>query len=76
MAYTRENILQRMIDVQNITVEHTQRGVTQEWVFNNVIYPKYRISRKTFYNWLGEPMKQHQLQKIRAAKKAQMSIQF
>lgn len=57
MAYNRRNLLTRMIDVQSTTLEHTSRGVTQEWVFNNVIFPKLHISRRTFYEYLGTPAK-------------------
>ena len=52
MAYTQRNRLQRIIDIQTITLEHKQRGVTQEWVFDNLIFPTYRISRSTYYAYL------------------------
>jgi len=73
MAYTRENLLQRMIDIQNVTLEHTQKGVTQEWVFNNQIKPFYRISRKTYYNYLSVPAKK-QLKQLREIKEMQMQL--
>lgn len=73
MAYTRENILRRMIDVQNITLEHTQKGVTQEWVFIKVIQPQYRISRKTFYTYLGSPAKR-ELKQLAEAKRMQLQL--
>ncbi len=49
-------------------MEHTRKGVTQEWVFKNVIYPNYTISRRTYYNWLGTPAKQ-ELKKLEAQPK-------
>lgn len=53
MGYSRKNRLHRIVDVQNITLEHTrQYGSTQEWIYNNLIYPKYRISRTTYYIYL------------------------
>jgi hypothetical protein len=68
MAYNRRNILTRISKIQEITLEHTRKGVTQEWVFKNVIYPNYTISRRTYYNWLGTPAKQ-ELKKLEAQPK-------
>jgi hypothetical protein len=53
MAYNREHILERMIRIHNITLEHTSRGVTQEWVYNNIIFPEYLISKATYYKYLS-----------------------
>ena len=36
MAYNRENYLKRIIEIQEIVLEHQQRGVTQKW-YENVI---------------------------------------
>lgn len=57
MAYNRGNILKRMVEIQDITLEHTRRGVTQEWVYRNVIYPRFVISRATYYAYLSHPAK-------------------
>lgn len=57
MAYNNNNLLVRMIEVQNITLEHTARGVKQEWVYVNVIFPQYRVSRGTYYRYLAYPAK-------------------
>lgn len=53
MAYNRRNILSKIIDIQTSVLEHTKRGVTQEWVYINVIYPTHKISRTTFYTYLA-----------------------
>lgn len=73
MAYNRVNILNRIIDVQNITIEHTKRGVTQQWVFEHVIYPKYFISIGTYYNYLACNAKA-ELRKIEANKAKQLVL--
>lgn len=73
MAYNRVNILNRIIDVQNITIEHTKRGVTQQWVFEHVIYPKYFISIGTYYNYLACNAKA-ELRKIEADKAKQLVL--
>lgn len=57
MAYNKKNILTRIVDIQTITLDNTRRGVTQEWVYINIVYPQYRISRRTFYNYLSIPAK-------------------
>lgn len=53
MAYNRRNILQRIIEVQRITLEHTRRGVTQKWVFENVIQPRFCISKSCYNAYLA-----------------------
>lgn len=57
MAYNNKNRLMRIIDIQEITLEHTNRGVTQRYVYKNVIEPKYHISQSTFYIYLSVPAK-------------------
>ena len=54
MAYNSRNILLRIVDVQNIVIQHTrEHGSTQEWVYHKIIFPTYRISRATFYKYLS-----------------------
>lgn len=53
MAYNRTNKLILILDIQRVVLEHKKRGVSQEWIYVNLIYPQYRISRTTFYNYLG-----------------------
>lgn len=74
MAYNRKNKLQLIVDIQTVTLEHTRRGVTQRWVYDNVIYPTYRISRATYYSYLAVPAKK-QLKDILATD-TQMAITF
>jgi hypothetical protein len=57
MSYNKKNLLKRIIEIQDITLEHTNRGVTQEWVFRNIIAPRFYISKSTYYNYLGFPAK-------------------
>lgn len=68
MAYNRINILTKIIDIQQVVLEHKKRGVSQEWVYINLIYPTYRISRTTFYNYLGCNAKAH-LKKVEVDRK-------
>jgi len=53
MSYNRNNLLQRIIIIQNIVLDHKTRGVTQKWVYDNLIYPTYKISFRTYNEYLG-----------------------
>lgn len=57
MAYNRKNLLARMVKIQEITLEHTRRGVSQEWVYLHLVFPTYGISKRSYYNYLGSPAK-------------------
>ena len=52
MAYNKKNKFVRIIEIQTITLEHTRRGVSQVWVFENIIKPRFIISERTYYNYL------------------------
>jgi hypothetical protein len=53
MAYNRKNLLKKIIDIQELTLQHTRKGVTQEYVYSHHIYPIYHISRATYYEYLS-----------------------
>ena len=53
----RKNYLKKVVEVQNITLEHSARGISQVWVYRNVVYPRFFISFRTFCRWLEEPAK-------------------
>ena len=53
VAYNQRNKLQRIVEIQTITLEHTKRGVSQVWIFNNIIHPRFFISESTYNNYLG-----------------------
>jgi hypothetical protein len=57
MAYNRENLLRKIIEIQDIVLEHKGRGVTQIWVYENIIKDRYHISVATFNNFLATPAK-------------------
>lgn len=73
MAYTKKNKYQRIIDIQDLTLEHTKKGVTQEWVYNNIVYPTWRISRRSYYNYLSINAKS-ELKKLEEVKKTQLIL--
>lgn len=57
MAYNNYNTLRRMVEVQNIVLEHKKRGASQIWVYENVIAPTFFISFSTFNRYLAYPAK-------------------
>lgn len=73
MAYSRKNYLLRVVDIQTITLEHTNRGATQEWVYWNLIYPTYKISKATYYNYLAIPARR-ELSRMEEVKKSQLCL--
>lgn len=53
MAYNKRNRLQRIIEIQEITLRHKKRGVTQLHVYEKYIRPRFLISLRTYNNYLG-----------------------
>lgn len=75
MGYNRRNILRRIVEIQNITLEHTRRGVSQKWVYENIIFPRFYLSPATYYNYLGINARA-ELKKIEEAEAKQLKIEF
>jgi len=76
MAYDRKNRLLRIIDIQEIYKKHSknhQGGCTDKHIFENMIYPVYRISRTTFYEYLSTPAKK-QLKECTDTKPGQLTL--
>jgi len=53
MGYSKENYWEKGRQIQKITVEYKKRGYFNEWIYKELIRPKYLISRSTFYNYLA-----------------------
>lgn len=75
MGYNRRNKLKRIIEVQNITLEHTKRGISQKWVYENVIYSRFYISPATYNNYLAVNAKA-ELRKLEEAEAKQLKLDF
>ena len=69
MGYNRRNILKRIVEIQNITLEHTKRGATQKWVYEHVVYPRFLISPSTYNSYLAVNAKA-ELKKLEEAEAA------
>ncbi|WP_291593055.1 hypothetical protein [Bacteroides sp.] len=48
---------ERVRNVNRIYDEHSRSGLSNREIFRRFIYPIYRISEKTFYNWLNASAK-------------------
>lgn len=53
MAYNRRNYLERIVEIQKFVLEEQKNGATLRWIYKNKVYPRYRISYSTYYNYLG-----------------------
>lgn len=73
MAYNKINRLKRIIKIQDIVKEHTRRGVSQIWVFENIVKDTYCISYSTFNSYLAYPARL-ELKRIQKGKERQLSI--
>jgi hypothetical protein len=55
MAFDNTNILLRIKEVQDVYQANKQEGVTTMFVYRKYIYPRFLISRSTFYSYLSVP---------------------
>ena len=62
-----------MIDIQNTVLEHQARGVSQKWVYENIVWPTYRISERTYYYYLGHNAKL-ELKRLECCEKMQTTM--
>lgn len=53
MAYNRRNLFRKIVEIQEITLEHKQRGATQLWIYDNIISDRFSISLSTYNRYLG-----------------------
>jgi hypothetical protein len=53
----RKNTLLKIVKIQNITLENTRKGITQTWVYNNLIKDQFFLSKRTYDRYLGVPAK-------------------
>ncbi len=73
MAYSKQNLLVKILEIQEITLQHTRKGASQQWVFENIIRPRYFISLRTYNNYLATNAK-GQLKKNEAGQRDSLSV--
>ena len=59
--------MNKIIEIQKITLEHKDKGSTQKWIYKNLIAEKYLISNATYYSYLGTNAKR-ELNELERAK--------
>lgn len=74
MGYNRKNILAKIIAVQQLVKEYQRKGVTQEFVYREIVYPRYYISRRTFYEYLGTSSPKTELERIEKEEQQQLTL--
>jgi hypothetical protein len=70
MAYDRENLLKKIVEIQDIVLEHKRKFVPQVRIFREYIEKQYHISYSTFNQYLSIPA-HAQLKKLQAQKEKQ-----
>lgn len=78
MAYTRENLLKKIVAVQEIVLEAKKKGISQKHVYDNQIKDSFFISLATFNNYLAMNAKKEleQIEKRKKEKLRQQTIAF
>ncbi|MEG1998567.1 MAG: hypothetical protein RRY55_01215 [Bacteroidales bacterium] len=57
MAYNRENLLKRVVEIQDIVLEYKLRDVPQRVIYTKYIADRYHISYSCFNRYLALPAK-------------------
>ena len=57
MAYNKKNRLKRIIEIQNIVLEYQKQGLHNKKIYELHIRNRFRISKRTFDEYLGIPAK-------------------
>ncbi len=67
MAYTKENFLKRVLEIQAIVLRHRNQGLFYKEIFHLYVEKQYHISKRTFDSYLGINAK-NQLRKLQEQK--------
>lgn len=57
MAYNNNNKFLRIKDIQDTYLLHKTDGNSTRWVYREIIYPRWKISIATLYNYLATNVK-------------------
>jgi hypothetical protein len=57
MAYSKRNLLNKIIEVQTIVLRESKRGIPQKHIYEALIKNSYHISYSTFNNYLARNAK-------------------
>jgi hypothetical protein len=56
-GYNRYNLMLKVKEVNEIYLINHKKGETADYIFHNLIQPRFYISRTTFYRYLATPYK-------------------
>ncbi len=71
MAYNKKNRLKRIIEIQNIVLEYQKQGLPNKKIYELHIRNRFRISKRTFDEYLGIPAKRDLKELIKNEKATQ-----
>ena len=75
MAYNRENLLRRIIEVLNVVSEHKEHDTPYTKIYRKHIKDRFHISYSTFNEWLSmSPHPDIQLKNLLAKKEKQKNL--
>lgn len=53
MAYTKENFLTKIIEIQTIVLHHRKQELFYKEIFHKYIQKQFHISKRTFDTYMG-----------------------
>lgn len=53
MGYNNKYLLEKIITIQNITLEEKKKGKTQLYIYKNIIRPSFYISYSSYNKYLA-----------------------
>ena len=53
MSYNNEYLLEKIITIQNITLDEKKKGKSQIYIYNNIIRPSFFISFSCYNKYLA-----------------------
>ena len=53
MAYNRKNLLEKIIEIQTITLEQEKIGLSKRKIYDKFVRQQHHISRGCYFSYLG-----------------------
>lgn len=75
MAYNRENILTKILKIQEIALQHNRQGLFFKEIFHKHIEKQFNISKRTFDTYLGTNARK-ELKELQAKKENDNQLQL
>jgi hypothetical protein len=75
MAYNKKNYYKRVIEIQELTKELQELGLSNTKIYNDHVKDRYFICKNTFDTYLGVPAKR-ELKKLLQIEQQQPKLPF